>query len=130
MSSSPAGRGGRAAAVKGLAGAYGGPLAAGSDAMIQLFDPGADAEDALDLRVVHAMLLKDCVDRGESRGESPSCFALAAALACAAPPPLTKRHRCTLVRLSLPLFPTVVPQLCAWRGQPPGPPCRPNLSAP
>ncbi|KAA0176598.1 hypothetical protein FNF27_01879 [Cafeteria roenbergensis] len=55
--------GGRAAAVKGLAGAYGGPLAAGSDAMIQLFDPGADAEDALDLRVVHAMLLKDCVDR-------------------------------------------------------------------
>ncbi|CAE7028603.1 LRRD1 [Symbiodinium sp. KB8] len=122
--------GGRAAAVKGLAGAYGGPLAAGSDAMIQLFDPGADAEDALDLRVVHAMLLKDCVDRGESRGESPSCFALAAALAGAAPPPLTKRHRCTLVRLSLPLFPCVVPQLCAWRGQPPGPPCRPSSSAP
>jgi len=55
--------GGRAAAVKALAGAYGGPLASQSASPVELYDPGAEAEDALDMRVVHAMLLEDCLSR-------------------------------------------------------------------
>jgi Leucine-rich repeat (LRR) protein len=57
--------GGRLAASRSVAGVYGGAMSGKIDSMGEIVDPGATTEEEVDLRVYHAMLLKDCLDRGE-----------------------------------------------------------------